>query len=48
MQRVQAKTREAFPPTKMVVFWMFGIQRRFVFRLEWLTLWPNVTPFPQI
>jgi hypothetical protein len=48
MQRVQACTRLALPLMKIVVFWMFGIQRRGVFRFEWLTLWPNATPLPQI
>ncbi len=46
MQAVQATMRCGTLPTIIVVFWMFGRQGRFVFRLEWLTLWPKVTPLP--
>jgi hypothetical protein len=48
MHRVQANTRVAAPPRKIAVFWMFGTQRRFVLRFEWLTLCPNTAPLPQI
>ena len=48
MQRVQALMRRGTPSTSTLVFWTFGSQRRFVFRFEWLTLWPNTTPLPQI
>jgi hypothetical protein len=46
MQRVQAYTRRDAPLTITEVFCTFGSQRRLVFRLEWLTLWPNATPLP--
>lgn len=32
----------------IVVFCTFGFQVRLVWRFEWLTLFPNVTPLPQI
>jgi len=31
-----------------VVFWMLGFQCRLVRTLEWLTLWPNWSPLPQM
>lgn len=46
MHRVHASMRRATPFTSTDVFWTFGIQRRFVFRFEWLTLCPKTTPFP--
>jgi hypothetical protein len=46
MQRVQASMRRAAPLTSTEVFWMFGNQRRLVFRFEWLTLWPKDTFLP--
>ena len=48
MQRVQAWTFRATPLITREVFWTFGSQRRGVARFEWLTLWPNDTPLPQI
>jgi len=38
--------RRATPLTTTDVFWTLGSQRRFVFRFEWLTLWPNATLLP--
>jgi len=46
MQRVQAYIRRDTPLTCTDVFCTFGSQRRLVFRLEWLTLWPNATLLP--
>jgi hypothetical protein len=46
MQRVQALIRRGVPLTSTEVFWTLGSQRRLVFRLEWLTLWPNATLLP--
>lgn len=35
-------------PFRMTVTrWTFGLNFRFVFRLEWLTLWPNIGFLPQ-
>jgi hypothetical protein len=45
---VQSFNCIAVPLTKTRAFWMLAEKRRFVRRLEWLTLWPNVPYFPQI
>jgi len=48
MQLVQTSILVGRPLTITSDFWMFGIQRRLVRRFEWLTLWPNCGPLPQI
>jgi len=48
MQRVQADTRVGWFLISRTAFWMFGRHMRFVFRFEWLTLWPKLTVLPQI
>jgi len=48
MHRVHALMRRGMPLTSTLVFWTLGSQRRFVFRFEWLTLCPKVTPLPRI
>lgn len=48
MQRVQIFTLTLWLPMVSLVFWTLGDHVRAVRRLEWLTLWPKVTPFPQI
>ncbi len=47
MHRVHIKTVRAIPSRTTVVFWTLGRQRRFVFRSEWLTLWPATGALPQ-
>ncbi len=41
MHDVQALTRLGDPSTRARTRWMFGFQRRFVRRWEWLMLIPN-------
>lgn len=47
-QRVQTYTRRGADPTRTRTFWRFGSKRRFVATIEWLRLWPNAGPFPQL
>jgi hypothetical protein len=46
-QDVQTRTRFGAPPTTARIFWMLGLQRRFVRRWEWLTRMPTRGRFPQ-
>ena len=48
MQLVQTLTRLGAPFTSARTRWMFGFQRRFVRRCEWLTFMPKLGCFPQI
>src|SRR5438552_8492872 len=48
MQPVQALSRRVAPPKEARTRWMFGFQRRLVFRLEWLTELPKPGFLPQI
>jgi hypothetical protein len=41
MQEVQTSMRLGAPLTRARTRWMFGFQRRFVRRWEWLTFIPN-------
>jgi hypothetical protein len=44
---VQTRTRFGAPATTARIFWMLGLQRRFVRRWEWLTRMPTRGRFPQ-
>ena len=44
---MQTRTRFGAPPTTARIFWMLGLQRRFVRRWEWLTRMPTRGRFPQ-
>jgi hypothetical protein len=44
---VQTRIRFGAPATTARTFWMFGSQRRFVRRWEWLTRMPTWGRFPQ-
>jgi hypothetical protein len=46
-QEVQTRIRFGAPATTARIFWMFGFQRRFVRRWEWLTRIPTWGRFPQ-
>jgi len=46
--RVQTYTRRGALPTRIRTFCRFGSKRRFVATIEWLRLWPNAGPFPQL
>lgn len=48
MQPVQAWTRFGAPFTRARTRWMFGFQRRFVRRCEWLTAMPKPGFLPQM
>ncbi len=43
---MQTRTRFGAPPTTARIFWMLGLQRRFVRRWEWLTRMPTRGRFP--
>jgi len=43
---VQRLSCVCFPSTVIVTGWILGNQRRLVWRLEWLTLWPNCGDLP--
>jgi DAK2 domain fusion protein YloV len=47
MHPVHTCMRLGAPFTMVRIFWMFGFQRRFVRRCEWLTFMPNDGCFPQ-
>ena len=47
-QRVQTLTRFTSPSTMARTRWMFGYQRRFVFKWEWATFMPLIGPLLQI
>ena len=44
---MQMRIRFGTPFRMTVTRWTFGLNFRFVFRLEWLTLWPNIGFLPQ-
>jgi hypothetical protein len=46
-QRVQTLTRFTSPSTIARTDWMLGFHAALVWRLEWLTLLPLITPLPQ-
>src|SRR5215208_1363942 len=46
-QPVQTFLRFATPSMTTTLDWMFGLNMRFVRRLEKLTLWPNLVVLPQ-
>jgi hypothetical protein len=46
-QLVQTFLRFATPSITTTLDWMFGLNMRFVRRLEKLTLWPNLVVLPQ-
>ena len=46
-QPVQTFLRFATPSMATTLDWMFGLNMRFVRRLEKLTLWPNFVVLPQ-
>ena len=46
-QPVQTFLRLATPSMTTTLDWMFGLNMRFVRRLEKLTLWPNLVVLPQ-
>ena len=46
MHEVQTWTLRGEPLTMALTLWMFGFQRRFVRRWEWLMLIPNDGRFP--
>ena len=46
-QPVQTFLRFATPSMTNTLDWMFGLNMRFVRRLEKLTLWPNLVVLPQ-
>ena len=46
-QPVQTFLRLATPSMTSTLDWMFGLNMRFVRRLEKLTLWPNFVVLPQ-
>src|SRR6478609_2954280 len=48
MQPVQAWSRRVPPPETARTRWIFGFQRRLVFRFEWLTELPKPGFLPQI
>ena len=47
MQLVHTARRRGEPSTRARTFWMFGFQRRFVRRCEWLMLIPKDGFLPQ-
>ena len=47
-QRVQTYTRAGAAPTMIRTFCRFGSNRRLVATIEWLRLWPNAGPLPQL
>ena len=47
-QREQTVTVLCSPSTTAFTFLMFGFQALLVWRMEWDTLQPKVTPFPQM
>ena len=47
-QRVQTLTCFVSPFTIARTRWIFGFHLRFVFRCEWLTFMPDISPFAQI
>ena len=47
-QRVQTYTRRGAPSSMIRTFWRFGSKRRLVATIEWLRLWPNAGPLPQL
>ena len=46
--RVQTRIRFTLPSTTARTFMMLGLKTRLVCRIEWLTLFPDVVPLPQI
>ena len=48
MQDAQTCIRLRFPDTTACTVWMFGSQRRFVRRCEWLSCLEKYGDFPQI
>ena len=46
MQRVQTFFLRIRPLSTMRIFWIFGLQTRFDFRWEWLTLFPKMGRLP--
>ena len=46
IHRVQTFLRRMRPLSTTRTFWIFGRQTRFVFRWEWLTLFPTTGLFP--
>ncbi len=48
MQDVHTCSRRGAPSTTARTRWMFGFQRRFVRRWEWLMLIPKEGPLPHI
>ena len=47
-QRVHTYTRLGALPTRILTFCRFGSKRRLVATIEWLRLWPNAGPLPQL
>ena len=47
-QRVQTLTCFVSPFTIARTRWIFGFHLRFVFKCEWLTFMPDISPFAQI
>ena len=47
-QRVQTYARLGAPPSRIRTFWRFGLKRRRVATIEWLRLFPNAGPLPQL
>jgi hypothetical protein len=47
-QRVQTYTRRGALPTSTRTFCRFGSKRRLVATIEWLRLFPNAGPLPQL
>jgi hypothetical protein len=48
MQRVQTRMRRTLPSTFARTRWRFGLKRRFVLLLAWLTLLPVEGRLPHI
>lgn len=46
--RVHTYTRRGAFPTMIFTFCRFGSKRRLVATIEWLRLFPNAGPFPQL
>jgi len=45
---VQTYARFGAPASTIRTFWRFGLKRRFVATIEWLRLFPNAGPLPQL
>jgi len=48
MQEVQTYLRVFFPPSRIFRFWRLGLKSLFEALFEWLTVFPDLEPLPQI